>query len=97
METGCPFPMELLGTVDDCDLSLESQFHDLLREHRVYREWFHDNEYVRGVINPILEQNEREFLRKFHQAFSDELPSPEEIEEQLKGSLPQLQERRAAA
>lgn len=39
LETGCPWPLKLLATIDG-STALESRLHQRFREYRVHREWF---------------------------------------------------------
>lgn len=40
LKTGCPYPVELIATIESEDPVIERELHKLYREYRVHGEWF---------------------------------------------------------
>lgn len=53
LQTGCPFPIKLLGFVIGHKVQ-EEELHDVLRGYRVQGEWFDYSDYVESVIHRQL-------------------------------------------
>lgn len=54
LQTGCPFPMRMLGFILGC-MAQERELHDVLRDYRVQGEWFSFGEYVERTVRGLLE------------------------------------------
>lgn len=50
LETGCPFPLEIVAWIPG-GYDLEQRLHFCLAEHRAHLEWFHDTEIVRATLS----------------------------------------------
>lgn len=49
LQTGCPYPMNLLGSIPGT-ISLEQDLHNVLSEYRRQGEWFEFSERVQYII-----------------------------------------------
>lgn len=56
LQTGCPFPMHLMGIVLGRK-SDERELHDVLRDDRSHGEWFVFSDYVAAVIDGVLSED----------------------------------------
>jgi hypothetical protein len=55
LQTGCPFPIKLLGYVFG-NVHREQELHDVMRNERVFGEWFEYTDFVQKVINGELSE-----------------------------------------
>lgn len=55
LQTGCPFPIKLLGYVFG-NIDREKELHDVMRDERVFGEWFEYTEFVQRVIEGELSE-----------------------------------------
>lgn len=53
LQTGCPFPMKLLGYVFGTQI-MERELHDVLRDERCQGEWFVFEGYCEQIVDQIL-------------------------------------------
>ncbi|MBB6424968.1 GIY-YIG nuclease family protein [Sphingopyxis sp. JAI128] len=54
LQTGCPFPIKMLGFVFG-RMAQEAELHDVLSEYRVQGEWFDYSDYVERVVRDQLD------------------------------------------
>lgn len=55
LQTGCPFPIKLLGYVFG-NVHREQELHDVMRDERVFGEWFEYTDFVKRVIEGELSE-----------------------------------------
>lgn len=55
LQTGCPFPIKLLGYVFG-NANREQELHNVLRDERVFGEWFEYSDFVKQVIEGELSE-----------------------------------------
>jgi hypothetical protein len=54
LQTGCPFPIKLLGFVIG-RMVQEEELHDVLKDYRIQGEWFDYSDYVERIVRSQLE------------------------------------------
>ena len=54
LQTGCPFPIRLLGFVMGCRAQ-EAEIHDVFCQYHVRGEWFDFTDYVESIVRDVLD------------------------------------------
>lgn len=54
LQTGCPFPMRMLGFILGC-MAQERELHNVLGDYRAQGEWFSFSDYVERTVRGLLE------------------------------------------
>lgn len=54
LQTGCPFPIKLLGFVIG-RMSQEEELHSVLKDYRIQGEWFDYSDYVERIVRDQLD------------------------------------------
>lgn len=55
LQTGCPYPIRLLGFVIGT-ATQEAELHDVLRDDRVQGEWFAYSDYVESITQDVMQR-----------------------------------------